>query len=166
LVLPAEQLGIVVLSNAMPNGLPEAVAFAYIDLATTGIVAYDYLEIFGPIFAASMAPKYGREVDYSAPPADPGQPLALEAYAGDFTNDYYGDITVAVEGDGLVLHLGPDQTAFPMRHYNHDVFLYQPVGENAGGESAVAFTIGAAGLAGSVTIEILNLSHQGTFTRS
>jgi hypothetical protein len=52
-----------------------------------------------------------------------------------------------------------------MRHYDRDVFLYQPIGENAGGESAVGFTIGAGGLATSVAIENLDRNHQGTFTR-
>ncbi len=52
-----------------------------------------------------------------------------------------------------------------MRHFAHDVFLYQPVGENAAGESAVSFAIGAGGSASTVTIEILDISHQGTFVR-
>jgi hypothetical protein len=85
---------------------------------------------------------------------------------GTFENDYYGQATVAIDGDALVLHLGPDQTAYSMRHYSHDTFLFQPIGENAGGESAVSFTIEPNGLAGAVTIEILDLSHQGTFKRS
>ena len=165
-LLPADQLGIVVLTNARPNGMAETISFSFMDLANSGAVAYDYLEVFGPIYAADLAPKYGRLVDYTALPADPGPPLDLAAYAGDFTNDFYGSAVVAVEGDTLILGLGPDQTAYPLRHYAHDTFLYQPVGENAGGESAVTFSIGADGLAGSVTIEILNISHQGTFDRA
>jgi CubicO group peptidase (beta-lactamase class C family) len=165
-VVPADELGIVVLTNARPNGLAEAISFSFMDLANTGTVAIDYVEPLGEYFAQQLAPKYGREMDYTAPPANPGPPLELDAYAGDFTNDFYGIAGVAREGDSLVLHLGPDQTAYPMRHFAHDTFLYQPVGENAAGESAVTFTIGADGLAGSVTIEILNISHQGTFTRA
>ncbi len=53
-----------------------------------------------------------------------------------------------------------------MRHFDRDVFLYQPVGEKAYGESAVRFTIGADGLASSVTIENLDLARQGTLTRT
>lgn len=164
-LLPADQLGIVVLSNALPNGLVESIAQSFMDLATTGAVAYDYLELFGQIITASLAPGYGLAVDYDAPPSDPAPPLDLEAYAGGFTNEYYGDITVVAGDDALVMHFGPAQTPFPMRHYAHDVFLYQPVGENAAGESAVTFAVGADGLASDVTIEILDLSHQGTFNR-
>jgi CubicO group peptidase (beta-lactamase class C family) len=164
-LIPAEQLGIVVLTNASPIGLAEAVALSFLDLAERGTVANDYLEILGPIVTAELTPEYGTEVDYGVPPADPAPPLALDAYLGDFENDYFGEIAVVTEGDKLVLRLGPDQTAYPMRHYDRDVFLYQPIGENAGGESAVGFTIGAGGLATSVAIENLDRNHQGTFTR-
>ena len=165
-LLPADQLGIVVLSNSAPIGLVEAVAQSFLDLATTGAVTHDWLAIIGPIIEASATPQYGQAVDYSVPPADPGLALDLEAYAGQFTNDYYGDAGITVEGGVLVLHLGPDQTPFEMRHFSHDVFLYQPVGENAGGESAVSFAVGADGLANSVTVENLDISGQGTFARS
>jgi CubicO group peptidase (beta-lactamase class C family) len=165
-LVPAAELGIVVLTNARPNGVAEAISFSFMDLANTGMVANDYVDALGQYFAEQLAPKYGRLVDYTAPPTNPGPPLELAAYAGDFTNDFYGTAAVALEGDAPVLRLGPDQTAYPMRHYAHDTFLYQPVGENAAGESAVTFTIGADGLAESVTIEILDLSHQGTFTRA
>ena len=90
----------------------------------------------------------------------------FETYAGDYTNSYFGELVVSVEADALVLHLGPKQTAFPMRHFDHDVFVYQPVGENAAGESAVSFAIGADGLASCVTVEILDINRQGTFTRA
>jgi CubicO group peptidase (beta-lactamase class C family) len=164
-LVPSEQLGLVVLTNGSPVGLAESFAVTFLDLALTGAVAYDYLSLYGPAVLASVAPKYGQTIDYTKPPADPGAALALTVYAGDFTNDYYGDIAIAVDGDALTLHLGPKQTPYPMRHYAHDVFLYQPVGENAGGESAVSFAIGADGSAASVTIEILDIAHQGTFVR-
>lgn len=164
-LLPADQLGIVVLSNAFPNGLVESIAQNFMDLADTGSVAYDYLELIAPFITASSTPKYGLAVDYTTPPSDPAASLPLDVYTGDFINDYYGDIAVTTDGDALTLHLGPNQTAFPLRHYAHDVFLYQPVGENAAGESAVSFAISADGLASTATIEILDLSHQGTFTR-
>jgi CubicO group peptidase (beta-lactamase class C family) len=164
-VVPSEQLGLVVLTNGTPVAVAESVALTFLDLALTGTVAIDYLAVIRPFIEASLAPKYGVTVDYTKAPASPGAALALTAYAGDFTNDFYGAISISVDGDALTLHLGPDLTAYPMRHYAHDVFLYQPTGENAAGESAVSFAIGAGGSASSVTIEILDISHQGTFVR-
>jgi CubicO group peptidase (beta-lactamase class C family) len=163
---PAEQLAVIALSNAAANGVVEAIAFTFMDLAQIGTPATDYFAAFKPILADANTPKYGLAVDYSTSPADLVSPLPLDAYAGNFTNDYFGDIEVAIDGDALVLHLGPSLTAFPMRHFNNDVFLYQPVGENAAGESAVTFTVGADGVAGSLVIENLDISHHGTFVRS
>jgi hypothetical protein len=53
-----------------------------------------------------------------------------------------------------------------MQHWDRDVFLYQPVGENAAGPSGVAFAIGPDGRAHSVVVENLDIDHQGTFTRT
>ena len=90
----------------------------------------------------------------------------LNVYTGTYINDYFGDATVDADGDGLLLRLGPEQAAYPMHHFDRNVFLYQPVGENAFGESAITFAIGADERAGSVLIENLNLNRQGTFTRT
>jgi CubicO group peptidase (beta-lactamase class C family) len=164
-LIPAAQIGVVVLTNAAPIGLAEAIALSFLDLAEHGAVAFDYFEILGPLITAEMAPAYGVGKDYAAPPADPEPPLALESYVGDFENDYFGKATVNAEGDEMVLRLGPDQAAYPLRHYDRDIFLYQPVGENAGGESAVMFSVDADGQAMSVTVENLDVNHQGMFTR-
>jgi CubicO group peptidase (beta-lactamase class C family) len=162
---PAHEFGIAVLSNAAANGIVESIALSFIDLATTGTIAYDYFSILEPIIAEDMLPKYGRDIDYTVAPADASPAQPLDVYAGRFESDLYGIAEVAIDGNALVLHLGPDQTAYAMRHYTHDTFLYQPVGENAGGESAVSFAIAPNGSAGSVTIEILDIYHQGTFNR-
>jgi CubicO group peptidase (beta-lactamase class C family) len=163
---PADDLGIVVLTNAQANGVAESIALTFLDLATKGAAAFDYFSVLEPLIVEDIKPKYGLTVDYTVEPSDAAPALPLDAYAGRFENDFYGLADVTMEGDALVIHLGPDQTAYPMRHYTHDTFLYQPVGENAGGESAVTFTVEPNGLASTVTIEILDIAHQGTFTRS
>jgi CubicO group peptidase (beta-lactamase class C family) len=164
-LLPAEQLGIVVLTNAQPIGLAEAISLSFIDLADTGRIAADYLDVVGGVIAAQLAPTYGTAVDYSTPPADAEPVLNLSVYTGVFANDYFGKATVEVEGEGLVLRLGPDQSPYPMRHFDCDVFTYQPVGENSFGESAVTFAIGPDDRAVCVLIENLDLNRLGTFSR-
>ena len=49
-LLPAEQLGIVVLTNGQPMGLPEAVALSFLDLAVAGEVSRDYLPLLQGVF--------------------------------------------------------------------------------------------------------------------
>ena len=64
-----------------------------------------------------------------------------------------------------MLRQGPMKTAFPLQHRDRDVFIYQPVGENAAGFSGVAFLIGPDQKATSVVIENLDIHGDGTFTR-
>jgi CubicO group peptidase (beta-lactamase class C family) len=164
-LLPVEQLGFVALTNAQPIGVPEAVGRCFFDLVLTGKVERDSLALYGQIFATMMAPAYGSKTDYSHPRSDAGPALPASAYAGRYRNDLYGDIEITPAGDGLVLKLGPAQTAFSLRHFARDVFTYQPAGENAAGRSAVSFTVDANSQASAVTIEYLDTNGQGCFTR-
>jgi len=162
---PAEELGIVVLTNATPIGVPEAIAKTFFDLALNGKVERDWFPLFRLVVAAALKPDYGTATDYSASPRTPSPPHPAEAYAGSYANDLFGQIEVVEKESGLQLLLGPKKDAFPLKHFNGDVFTYQPAGENAYGLSAVTFTVGAAGKATAVVIENLNVEGQGTFTR-
>lgn len=165
-MLPAEELGIVVLTNAHPMGLPESIALSFLDLAQFGEVKRNYFELLQPLFAQEIdTPNYGRPDNYANPPANRTPALPVGAYVGLFHNDYFGDIEIAVSDNNLSLLLGPNQQAFPLQHYDRDVFTYQPQGENAFGLSAVSFRVGADGAAATVTIENLNINKQGTFQR-
>jgi hypothetical protein len=165
-LLPSEQLGIVALTNAHPIGVPEALNTSFLDLVLTGTVTQDWLALYGPRFLALDKPPYGTTVDYTKPPAHPSPALASSAYVGAYHNDFFGEMTIAAQGGGLVLTQGPHKARFPLRHFARDVFTYQPVGENAYGLSAVTFTVGAEGKATRVVVENLDIHGQGTFTRA
>jgi CubicO group peptidase (beta-lactamase class C family) len=164
-LMPADGLGIVVLTNGMPIGVPEAVSASFLDLVLTGRVTKDWLEVIQPVFAAQFRPAYGTAVDYSKPPAQKSPPLPLPNYLGTYRNDYFGDLEVAEKDGALLLRLGPKKTPFALRHWDRDVFLYQPEGENAGGPSAVTFQVGPDGKGVRVVVENLDIHGQGTFTR-
>ncbi len=165
-VLPTQQLGIVVLTNTQPIGVPEAVSRSFFDIVLNGKVEKDWLALYGQLMATALAPDYGIAVDYTKPPVPPSPALPAGAYAGTYRNDLYGPIAIAATDQGLVVKLGPGQQPYPMQHFDRDVFSYQPSGENAGGLSAVSFAIGADGKAKTVTIENLDGNGQGTFTRA
>jgi CubicO group peptidase (beta-lactamase class C family) len=164
-MLPAEQLGIVVLTNAQPIGVPEAVSRSFFDVVLSGKVEKDWLALYGQLMAAALAPNYGTAIDYTKPPQQPSPALPAAAYTGPYRNQLYGPIAIAATDAGLVLELGPARQSYPMQHFARDVFTYQPAGENAGGLSAVSFAVGADQRAKSVTIENLDVNSQGTFTR-
>jgi hypothetical protein len=162
---PSEQLGVVVLTNAYPIGVAEALGTTFLDTALYGKPAQDWFVIFKQAFSnpAAIGTVFG--FDYSRPPASPMPALKNSAYVGRFTNDYFGDISIVEKDGGLAIVEGPRNKAFPMQHYDRDTFTYETQGENAVGTSGVTFTIAPDGKASQVLVENLNVRGEGTFKR-
>ena len=81
--IPAEQVGIVVLTNGAPVGAAEAISESFMEVALTGRLERDYLALFGPFFDALAASPYGKAADYQTPLAQAAPALPLAAYVGD-----------------------------------------------------------------------------------
>ena len=163
---PADGFGITVLTNGFPIGLAESIALAFNDMVRVGAVQHDYLTALAPTFQALAGPLYGAGVA-GDPPADPLPSRDPAAYTGTWHNRYSGPIEIAQDGDGLTLTQGPadDPATYPLEHWDGDIFTYMPSGENANVRAAVTFTMGTDGVATAMTVENLDLQHQGTFTR-
>jgi CubicO group peptidase (beta-lactamase class C family) len=164
-LVPAERLGIVVLTNGAPVGVPEAVAFTFLDLVHAGKPGRDWFAALTPVFADLARPGYGTRVDYRKEPAGKSPPLPAASYAGTYRNDFVGGAGVAEEGGRLVLKLGPKRRAFRLTHFDRDTFTYQPEGEMAAGPSGVTFRVGPDRVADAVTVENLDVHGSGTLTR-
>ncbi|MFD5407882.1 serine hydrolase [Streptomyces griseorubiginosus] len=164
-LLPSEKLGIVVLTNGEPIGVPEAISTTFLDTAQTGGPTVDWLTFLGPIFKQATEGERS-PVDYTKPPASPKPAKANSTYTGTYGNDYYGQLTITAQGDELTMQLGPKKQRFPLRHYDGDTFSYRTTGENAVGLSGVTFTVGSGGRADKVRVENLDTNGLGTFTRS
>ncbi|MEV6110043.1 serine hydrolase [Streptomyces sp. NPDC051940] len=164
-LLPSEKLGIVVLTNGEPVGVPESIANTFLDTVQTGGPTVDWLTFIGPILKQAAEGERS-PVDYSKPPASPAPAEADSAYTGTYANTYYGPMTVSAEKGELVMRLGPDRMRFALRHYDGDTFSYATTGENAVGLSGVTFTVGSDGRADKVVVENLDTTGLGTFTRN
>jgi CubicO group peptidase (beta-lactamase class C family) len=162
-MLPSENLGIVVLTNGMPIGVPEAVAASFLDLVEFGSVRRDWLELAGPFFEAML--RNTSKLAGQTPPANPVPPKATAAYAGTYRNRYYGPALIVEKPQGLAIVLGPQRMEFPLKHWDGDTFSYMPTGENATGLSAVDFATGSGGRIVKLTVENLDGSKLGVFTR-
>jgi CubicO group peptidase (beta-lactamase class C family) len=152
--LPAADVGIVVLTNGQPQGLPEAVAAAFMDLVQLGEVSRDWLSVYQGLFAPLLEGEESR-LGEGPPPEDAEPARDDDAYVGTYANDVYGPVEVAEDedGDGLVLIAGPDDMAFPLEHWDGDTFAFDTRGENRSGLSAVDFTVGPGEEATSVVVE-------------
>lgn len=153
-LVPSEELGIVVLTNAAPIGLSESIMMTFLDVATVGHRRQDWDTIFGEIFA-SLTAEPAPPVDYANPPESAEPPLPLESYVGTYRNSFVGDVQVTVEARNVVLLLGPTPMRLPLTHYQRDVFTFALDGEDARGLSAAAFSIGADGAAMALDLEVL-----------
>jgi CubicO group peptidase (beta-lactamase class C family) len=166
-LLPAERLGISVLANAFPTGLPEAVANTFFDLVFKGESSRDWAgdwnrmvdSMFGPLNDAQKAL-------FATPPSPASPPLALAAYAGTYANEYFGEAVVVEEDGGLRVGLGPGgQKSLPLTHFDRDMFVYFPADETPDVPFGVSFAIGPDGNAAAVTFSDLEDVGFGTFPR-
>lgn len=166
-LLPDEQLGIVVLANAFPTGVPEGLADTFFDLVMTGEAPRDwtadwnhlYGQLFGPAIEAAVK-------RYGTPPASPLPALPLSSYAGTYTNAYIGQAVVAEKRGTLEIRLGPGgKSVFPLSHFDRDLFTYRPSTETPTWPFAITFEIGADKKATQVKIENLNELGLGVLKR-
>ena len=70
-----------------------------------------------------------------------------------------------MEGEALVLTIGPARQAYRLRHWTGDRFAFDLQGENAaeGSRSEVSFDLGASPAA--MTVEYWDQNGLGSFTR-
>ena len=119
-MLPEEQLGVVILTNA--NGSPAPLSiFPYLfDLFTRDTPRdwnAEYRKVVAPLQEAAKAAEAAQE---KARVAGTRPTLALATYAGTYSDSLYGDIVVS-EGDGaLRFTFGPFGGA--MEHWHYDTF--------------------------------------------
>src|SRR6266540_5059295 len=164
-LVPGEQLGIVVLTNAYPIGIAEALGTTFLDIALYGKPTQDWLVLFKQRFSNPAAIGTVRGFDYSKPPGSPSLASKNSAYLGRYANDFFGDISIIEKDAELAIVQGPKKKTFAMKHYDRDTFTYETEDENAVGRSGITFTIGPDGKATQVVVENLNVRGEGTFKR-
>ena len=163
-LVPAEELGIVVLSNGSPTGVPEGIAATFIDRVLYGKPTQNWLSAYKDVIA-QMAQAQELTPEYATKPTPATPALPDEAYLGTYSNTLFGNVEVIDSNDGLAIVQGPKDMTFAMTHFNHDTFTYVTQGESAVGTAGMYFHIGKDGKATEVMIENLDIEGQGTFTR-
>ncbi|WP_084727629.1 serine hydrolase [Rhodococcoides yunnanense] len=164
-MLPSEQLGIVVLANTAPVGVAETIAAQFMDYAKNGELTVDWAPFVAARFEEIV--EHGRsETDYTDPPTSAAPAKPTSAYVGTYSSPFYGPAEVVGEGDGLVLKIGKNlESSYPLTHYDADTYWFEPIGENASGPTGAEFTV-AEGAPTTLTVEYLDPLGLGTFTRS
>ena len=161
---PGEQLGIVVLTNGTPIGLPESVCLSFLDFYRYGSAKVDYLTALRPIFDNLIKETQDSSPDYSKlkPPFKPSLPRELSAYKGTYVSPYYGKLQIDVERNQLIMRLPPRGAYYELTHWNDDTFTYYFASENTGvARRGVKFLDGGKQL----LVENLAIVDNGVFTK-
>jgi CubicO group peptidase (beta-lactamase class C family) len=160
-LIPGEGLGIVVLTNGAPIGVPEAIADAYFNhLHSIAVTDDEVLALWQQRFAGL----YGEPPDV-AKPANPTAARPDTAYVGTYTNPYVGDIEIVAQKGKLEIVEGPNDIRFMLEHLDSDTFIYKHDPELPDYPAIVKFTVGPNGVATALTNSAFNDTGQGTLTR-
>ncbi len=123
MLVPEENLGVVVLTNAEEGGAFDSILYHVLDyyfhLPSTGwIAAYETLKDTEEKDAAETMKKAEGSRDANSKPS-----LPLEKYAGVYKDAWYGPITIRMENGGLVITFDHTPTMIgDLQHWQHDTF--------------------------------------------
>lgn len=163
-VVPELDLGIVVLTNGGPVGVPEAITAEFLSFVQFGEATRDWLTDY----AGAMAGYYEPAGDLAGQdrPAGTTEAVDLERFVGDYANDYFGTASVALEDGGLIVRLGPDGGyELPLEAWDGDVFAFVPTGENGPDGSRSSATFSEVDGVMTLRLEFFDAHGLGTFTR-
>jgi CubicO group peptidase (beta-lactamase class C family) len=160
-LIPSEGLGIVVLTNAAPIGVPEAIAEGYFNYVHSIPVADD--DVF-TLWQQRFAGVYGEPPDVSKP-ANPTAARPDTAYVGTYTNPYVGNIEIVVQNSKLEIVEGPNALRFTLEHLYGDTFIYKHDPELPDYPAIVKFTVGPNGVATALTDSAFKGTEQDMLTR-
>lgn len=173
-MIPDLNLGIVVLTNGAPSGVPEAIVSEFLDLVQFGEETRPWLDLWPVVFEEFSDPAgdlVGEELPADATAAGPSGD-----YVGTYTSPYFGSFVVSEENGILTGALGPDGGyTFELEPWDGDTLSFVPTGENAlpGSLSSAVFVREGDQITG-VTLTYFNqfpekgqeLNGLGVFTRA
>jgi hypothetical protein len=123
-MIPDLKLGVAVLTNQESGAAFNAITYRILD-HYLGAQPLDYRGIFKRLASQSSAETATAERAAAAKRDSTSRPsLPLAAYAGTYTDPWYGDITIALENGKLVMRFGhtPSLTG-ELEHWQHDTFI-------------------------------------------
>src|SRR5258708_33997465 len=102
-LVPAEQLGIVVLTNGRPVGIPEALGTIFSDIALYGKPTQDWFSLYKQRFSDPATTGTAAGFDYSKPPAPPAPAPQPTVYLGNNANDSFAELAMFGKQCGIAI---------------------------------------------------------------
>ena len=151
-LLPEEKLGVVVLGNMNGSILPQMLANRVFDMYLVPGKEKDWsgdlLKVMKTLEAQAKTAADKREAER----VKNTQPsLALEKYAGDYTDEMYGDAKITFENGVLKAQFGPNFNG-TLEHWHYDVFRVRWQDEMQG-QGFINFKLNSQGKVETMSIE-------------
>ncbi len=123
MLVPQENLGVVILTNAEDSGAFDSILFHILD-SYLGGGTMDYIAAFKSVEDKQQAEAEEATQKVSAARAADSKPsLPLEKYAGQYSDPWYGKMTITQENGGLVLTLArTSKGVADLQHWQYDTF--------------------------------------------
>jgi CubicO group peptidase (beta-lactamase class C family) len=141
-LVPDLNLGIVVLTNQQSGGAFQSLTYRILDYYmdapdTDWISAFKKSEEMSLAFAAEAEKRLASSRAVDSKPS-----LPLTKYAGRYTDAWYGDITIALENDKLVMRFGHTPLLVgDLEHWQHDTFVARWRDRSLEADSFVTFAL-------------------------
>jgi CubicO group peptidase (beta-lactamase class C family) len=154
LLVPGENLGIVVLTNTSPAGSPaeSAVTFHVLDAYLGAAGEVDWLERYATQYRDQLAA--GEEAMRARAAARVAEAPAShepDAYVGTYEDPMYGTVAVRLEDGALVLQRHTDWVG-DLSHWHYDTFLTR-WRDRVMGEGMVSFHLAPDGAVAALTLQ-------------
>lgn len=155
-MIPDLNLGIVVLTNGAPSGVPEMIASEFVDLVEFGEETRPWSDLWPTVFAEFSDP--AGDLVGENPPADAAAAGPASDYVGTYASPYFGNFVVTEQGGVLTGALGPEGGyTFELDAWDGDTLSFVPTGENAlPGSLSSAIFVREAGQIAGVTLTYFN----------
>ncbi len=123
-MLPELKAGVAVFTNQESGAAFNAIAYRVLD-DFLGVEPNDWLGAYRALVAASRENLARAEAQTAAArDSTVGPSLPLDAYAGTYTDAWYGDIEIARESDGLVIRFSHTPALVgALEHWQYDTFV-------------------------------------------
>jgi CubicO group peptidase (beta-lactamase class C family) len=144
--VPDAGVGVAVLTNQESEHAYQAIISRVVDHflgapGTDWLAAYQKIRAWEQLGAAAAERETAARRDTSSRPS-----LLLVGYAGTYRDDWYGDVTVALEGGRLVMRFSHTPSLVgDLEHWQHDVFVARWRDRELRADAFVTFALDADG---------------------
>jgi len=122
-LIPSEHFGVYILGNLDHSELRHALMYKAMDLWCFPDNSRDWSAECFALYKKLKADERQKEKEKEATLVKGTKPsLPLQAYAGDYTNEIYGNAHVVLDGDSLRIEL-PNDVRLCLQHWNYDTFV-------------------------------------------